>query len=257
VATGYRHCTPGLYPLNVCDADAVAAFVSQHAIDAVVYLAGSKDVRWCEENSADARTLNVGGVSNMLTALERRRPDIFFLFMSSDYVFDGRRGQYRDTDPISPSTEYGRNKVEAEALVQGSPIHSAVVRTSAVMGEGSPYFGWLRESLRSGKKFGGFDNVFFTPTPVQLLQAGISEILAKHGQMNKRVRHVTYPERISRYAFASLCASLLGKQPSESCYPETLDFSSSLMPPDLSMVPSAGMLPEQLPDLSTYLRELL
>lgn len=257
VATGYRHCTPGYVPLDVRDADAVAAFVSHHEMDAVVYLAGSKDVRWCEEHSNEAHALNVGGVSNTLKALQRHRPDVFFLFMSSDYVFDGRKGHYQDTDLVSPTTEYGRNKVEAEALVKGSPLSSAVVRSSAVMGEGSPYFGWLCESLRSGKKFGGFDNVFFSPTPVQLLQAAMNKILAKHERLNRRVLHVTYPERISRYAFASLCASLLAKQPAESCYPEILDFSSSLLPPDLSMVPSAGVLPEPLPTLSDYLREIL
>lgn len=257
VATGYRHCTPDFFPLDVRDAGAVAAFVSHYEMDAVVYLAGSKNVRWCEDHPDDARGLNVGGVANMLTAVERHRPGAFFLYMSSDYVFDGRKGQYQDADPVSPSTEYGRNKVEAEELVRRSPLFSAVVRSSAVMGEGSPYFGWLRESLRSGKKFGGFDNVFFSPTPVQLLQAGIENILAKHERLNKRVLHVTYPERISRYAFASLCASLLAKQPTESCYPEFLDFSSSLLPPDLSMVPSAGVLPEPLPSLSNYLREIL
>lgn len=257
MATGYRHCVPGVVSLDVRDAGAVGEFVSRYAIDAVVYLAGSKDVRWCEDHPDDAQALNVGGVANMLTAVERRRPGAFFLYMSSDYVFNGRKGQYQDTDPVSPSTEYGRNKVNAETLVLGSPLSSAVVRTSAVMGDGSPYFGWLRESLRSGKRFGGFDNVFFTPTPVQLLQVGISHILAEHAQLNGRVLHVVYPERLSRYGFACLCALLYGAKPAESCYPESLDFSGSLLPPDLSMVSSTGLLPDPLPALSTYLREIL
>jgi len=55
--------------------------------------------------------------------------DVSFLFISTDLVFDGKRGWYDESSPVSPLTVYAETKVEAEQIVLQNPRHT-VIRTS-------------------------------------------------------------------------------------------------------------------------------
>ena len=50
----------------------------------------------------------------------------FFLFLSSEQVFDGSKGWYVETDPVNPLNVYGETKAEAERLVLQNPQHGAI-----------------------------------------------------------------------------------------------------------------------------------
>lgn len=82
--------------------------------DAVIMAAVSR-INACEEDPDGSYRINVTGIKNCVHHLWRRsiRP----IFISTDYVFDGRQGNYEENDPTHPITEYGRQKRAAEELV--------------------------------------------------------------------------------------------------------------------------------------------
>jgi dTDP-4-dehydrorhamnose reductase len=79
----------------------------------------------CQANPAQARKINVEATA--LLAAWRRSAD--FIFFSTDLVFDGRKGNYVETDAVNPLSVYGETKVEAEASWPNTGAH-LVVRTS-------------------------------------------------------------------------------------------------------------------------------
>src|SRR5260221_8369236 len=86
----------------------------------------------CQAEPERARTLNV----DVTLRLAELAADIPFFFLSTDLVFDGRRGNYDETAPVNPLNVYAETKVAAEQLVLTNPKHT-VVRTS-LNGGGSP-----------------------------------------------------------------------------------------------------------------------
>src|SRR5262249_10278689 len=77
----------------------------------------------------EAHRINIEGVRNVTEAC--RVSGSALIFLSSDYVFDGRGGPYSETDVPSPESVYGKTKLEGERLVLGLP-GAVVVRTSVV-----------------------------------------------------------------------------------------------------------------------------
>ncbi len=115
----------------------------------VLYTHAVCDVPKCEENPAWAREVNVTQMTRLLDELS---PGCRFVYLSSDHVFSGD-GAYTEGDPVSPLSEYGRTRVEAERVVL-TRENTLVVRVGLPIGP-SPdgrtgHMDWLRHRLRSG-----------------------------------------------------------------------------------------------------------
>ncbi len=80
--------------------------------EALIFAAVTK-INICEEEKLMTRKVNVDGTLELIRQLidEGIKP----IFFSSDYVFDGKEGSYRDDSPVNPMTEYGKQKAEVEA----------------------------------------------------------------------------------------------------------------------------------------------
>ena len=121
-ATGTFHSQPrpGLVPLDVSDAAAVRAAVDR-AVPDVVFIAynSAGGVDWCEDHPDETRDQHVGGARRILEAAAAHRARV--VFYSTDYIFDGTAGPYREDAEPSPISVYGRAKREAEALVAAYP----------------------------------------------------------------------------------------------------------------------------------------
>jgi len=115
----------------------------------MVYTHAVCDVPKCEENPAWAYEVNVAQMSRLMDAL---RPECRFVYLSSDHVFSGD-GSYTEKDEVSPLSEYGRTRVEAEraVLARGNAL---VIRVGLPLGP-SPdgrtgHMDWLRHRSRAG-----------------------------------------------------------------------------------------------------------
>ena len=87
----------------------------------------------CELNQWQAYLVNVEGtVTTLLNAAEQKS---FFIFISTDFIFDGEKGMYKEDDEPSPVNYYGKTKLEAEEAVKEYEYDWAIVRTVMVYGK--------------------------------------------------------------------------------------------------------------------------
>jgi dTDP-4-dehydrorhamnose reductase len=141
----------------------------------------------------DAWSINVEG-SAVVAAAAR---DVRLVHLSSDIVFDGTRGRYREDDPVAPVHAYGRSKAEAERLVAELHPAAAIVRTSLIYGgaEAGPQERLAREPRRF------FVDEIRSPVQVEDLARALLELaeLDYAGPL-----HAGGAEDLSRYELAVL-----------------------------------------------------
>lgn len=147
--------------------------------DVVVHLAAMADVGACEREPERATAVNVAATSAIAGLCQQY--DARLVFVSSEYVFDGRRGFYREDEDANPATQYGRTKREAEREVARLALRWSIVRTSIVYGwplQAHRNFGpWLVERLRSGQPYYAATDVLRTPVYVEHLVDGIARLV--------------------------------------------------------------------------------
>ena len=135
----------------------------------------------CEQNKELAYHTNVTSTDFLLK--EAYRLKSFFIFLSTDFVFSGEEGMYREDDSIAPVNYYGKTKVEAEALVKEYSFDWSIVRTVLVYG--NPLGGrdniltMVANNLKEGKPLKIFDDQVRTPTYVEDLAQSLKTIIDK------------------------------------------------------------------------------
>jgi len=113
--------------------------MAQHRPEWVVLAAAYTDVDGCETNRDLAFAVNSEGAGNVAKAAAESGSKL--LFLSTDYVFDGRKqSPYEVDDPIAPQSVYGRSKAEAEARIRTILPTACILRTSWVFGVGGRCF---------------------------------------------------------------------------------------------------------------------
>ena len=128
-----RRAVAGLQPLDVTDPVSVAGIFGELDPGVVFHaanLAGGVD--FCEANAAAATAFHLEATRTIARHCAERGATL--VFVSTDYVFDGTSGPYREDDPKHPLNLYGRLKLEAEEWIQGHvPLH-VIARTTNVFG---------------------------------------------------------------------------------------------------------------------------
>ena len=149
VGTHHGHPDPRTHPLDLRDVDAVESLVEAAAADWVFCPAGLTAVDHCEDHEDEARALNRDGPAAAARAAARRGAG--FLFYSTEYVFDGTAGPYREDALPCPISVYGRSKLEGEEAVQAENSRTAIVRTTVVYGPDSRERNFVYAVLRSAR----------------------------------------------------------------------------------------------------------
>ena len=169
--------------------------------NAVVHLAAMADVGAAEREPDRATAVNVaatGMIARLCRAQEAR-----LIFVSTEYVFDGQRGFYREDEAPSPTTHYGQTKREAEQQVAELASQWSILRTSIVYGwplqEHRNFAPWLIGHLRSGQPYHAPTHVLRTPVYVEDLVDGIARLVEEH---YPGIHHVAGRDWVSMYDFA-------------------------------------------------------
>jgi dTDP-4-dehydrorhamnose reductase len=168
----------------VRDAAAVSGLVA--GADAVVHTA-------YVQGGAEAWATNVDGSTAVASAARGVR----LIHLSSDLVFDGRRGAYREDDRPAPVNDYGRSKAEAERRVAGLHRAATIVRTSLLYAGREP--GTQERLAREGSRF--FVDEIRSPVRVGELATAILELLEVE---HAGPLHLAGADAVSRYDFALL-----------------------------------------------------
>jgi dTDP-4-dehydrorhamnose reductase len=162
------------------------------------------------------------------------------LYVSTDYVFDGRHGSYSRDAQAGPSTVYGLTKLLAERLLQVSGLPGQILRVSAVMGRRGGFYRWLERELQKGTTVTMFENTYFSPTSIGRLCSHVrnfvicSKALSSYSHMT--LAHLSDGCRMSRYEFGMRLAELKGV-PTSRLQATTVDLAATAFQSDLSLLP--------------------
>ncbi|MEC5142821.1 SDR family oxidoreductase [Chitinophaga sp. 212800010-3] len=153
--------------VNLRDAASVKQLVDKHQPDIIIHGGAMSQVDDCEKNKDACWDTNVGATRYLVHAAESC--NAFFIFLSTDFVFDGLQGPYSEDAVVNPINYYGTSKVAAERLVHNSKLQWAIVRTVLVYGVvADPHrnnmITWVKNNLQQGKKVKVVDDQWRTPT---------------------------------------------------------------------------------------------
>jgi dTDP-4-dehydrorhamnose reductase len=195
--------------LDITKKGDVKSLVSSFQPTVILNAAAVTNVDWCETHREEAWKVNVVGVENLVEAA--RKVGALLIHVSTDYVFDGKHGPYKEDDPPNPISYYGKTKLAGENAIRIADIPYAIVRTIVVygnmIGPRGNFALWVVNSLRAGKVIRCADDQISNPTFVGDLACAMIRIfeLERTG-----LYHICGAERISRYDFARKIADIFG-----------------------------------------------
>jgi len=186
--------------------------------EVVVHAGAMSKVDECEQNQWQAYVTNVEGTVTMLLNAEEHKS--FFVFVSTDFIFDGAKarlndpvgkGMYNEDDLPGPVNFYGKTKLEAEEAVKEYEYDWAIARTILVYGKPitgkSNILTVVKEKLEKGEEYNVVNDQLRTPTFVEDLAAGIISIIEKKA---KGIYHLSGEDVLTPYEMACKVADHLG-----------------------------------------------
>ncbi|TMI06312.1 SDR family oxidoreductase [Candidatus Bathyarchaeota archaeon] len=122
---------PNSHALDITNHEATLSLVDEIGPDAIVNTAALHNVDYCETHHEEAIRVNVKGTKNLVDAAAKNGSRL--VHVSTDYVFDGKKGHYTESDAPNPPNYYAMTKLKAEKAVLQSGSY-AIARPSVVYG---------------------------------------------------------------------------------------------------------------------------
>ena len=189
--------------LDLADFGAVRRAFQSDSPQLVIHCAAFSTIAAAQSNPDLARRVNVD-VTALLAGLAA---DIPFVFFSSDLVFDGRKGNYVETDAVNPIHLYGEMKAAAEQIVLRNPRHT-VVRTSLNGGVSRAGDRGFNEKMllawQAGQGMDLFTDEFRCPIFAGETARAVWELV---NQRRTGLFHVAGAEKLSRWQIGQLVAA--------------------------------------------------
>ena len=186
--------------MDICKRDEIAEVFKEFKPTHVIHTAAMTNVDACELNPQECKSLNVDSVQ--LLANQCLAEHCHFQLLSTDFVFDGSKGNYQEEDAPNPLSIYGHSKLQAEEYIKDLPsLQFSIVRTIIVYGTGnqlsrSNIVKWAKEALLEGKELSIIDDQFRAPTWADDLAWACIRIC----ELNENgIFHVSGPETMSIY----------------------------------------------------------
>lgn len=170
------------YEADLTNNHAVESMLNIERPDVVVHAAAMTQVDVCEQQQNVCFEVNVQATAQLLLSAEQYAKH--FIFISTDFVFNGEDGNYAENDLPKPVSWYGFTKVQAESTVETSEIPWCIVRTCLVYGNTlagtrNNIINWVKENLEQGKEIQLVSDQVRTPTYVEDLATGVMLIIQK------------------------------------------------------------------------------
>ncbi len=196
--------------LDITDRRALEGLVLSLRPAAVFHTAAITNVDRCEVEPSLAMRVNAVATGHVAVACAKA--GAFLCYVSTDFVFDGQRGMYRESDRPSPLSVYGRSKLTGERDVEclGLRWPWVIARSSVLYGSFRRRYNfatWIIDELRSGREVRVVTDQFASPT----LADDLADALLRLWEGGARgLYHVAGGERLSRYDFAATVCEVFG-----------------------------------------------
>lgn len=161
--------------LDITKKEEVLEVVFGHEPDVVINTAAMTNVDACEDDKEGCDALNVTAVEHLVDICEQ--VDAHLIHVSTDFIFDGTSGPYREDDDPNPVNYYGESKLKGEEIVKNAKCPWSILRTVLVYGVAddmsrSNIVLWAKGALEKGAPLNIVDDQFRTPTLAEDLAMG-------------------------------------------------------------------------------------
>ena len=216
--TFHHHPLPGKdersVSLDLRDKTAVEKLCSEFRPEIVIHTAAITSPAECQKAPETARAVNVGGTVHIAEVSVKAGSR--FIYTSTDRVFDGSRGDYREDDPPNPLGCYGKTKLQGEKEVGRIVPNSLIIRLPLLYGPPSPshssFIGWMIEAFEEKKPLDLFTDQVRTPLYALDACLAIGLLIVRPGLAG--VYHLGGGEKIDRAEFGYRMAKIFGYDPS-------------------------------------------
>ena len=185
--------------------------------DVVIDTAAVHNVDYCEAHRDEAWTVNVVGTRNVADACKEVGAKM--IYISTDYVFDGKKGFYSEEDTPTPLHFYAETKLEAENVVKEVGIKYAIARPSVIYGwnpgelaglrsssrKSMNFVVWTIDKLRKGEKINIVTDQYSSPTLADNLAEAL---LALSRSERQGLYHTAGKTCLNRFEFAKKIAEM-------------------------------------------------
>jgi dTDP-4-dehydrorhamnose reductase len=187
--------------LDLTDQNQVFKIINMIRPDAVVHTAAYTNVDDCEINQNIAWAINAEATKNIAEASSKIRAHL--TYVSTDYVFDGKRGSYTEHDSTNPISYYAFTKLKGEEFTKKYAGTWCIARPSVIYGWGPKYklnfATWLIINLQQGKEVKVLTDQYVSPT----LNTNLAEMLLEITERKiSGIFHTAGATRVSRHEFA-------------------------------------------------------
>ncbi len=202
---GEKPQSKNMVELNIVDEDWVNKIIRKFNPDAIIHTAAITNVDICEQKPDYARKVHVHGTKNLVQIAKEM--DIYFLYISTDSVFDGSKGNYSENDKPNPLNIYAKTKYDGENVVLNYS-NSSIIRTNIYGYNWLPKNSiaeWILDTLMKNKTINLFRDVFFSPILVNNLTEALIEIVERN---LTGIYHIACPEGVSKLNFGRKLAKI-------------------------------------------------
>ena len=175
--------------------------------DVVVNTAALQSVDYCELNNQVADRLHVESTKEISDACADSSSKL--IHFSSNFVFDGKKGSYKEDDLCNPISYYGKTRLEAEKIVLDSSSNNVILRTTVIYGwhKNSKFTNFVLERLKNGTKIEAYTDQYGNPTLADDLAKCIIKIISED---TTGLFHAVGNTCVNRYEFALAIANTFG-----------------------------------------------
>jgi dTDP-4-dehydrorhamnose reductase len=216
VGTAHSRVRGGLERLDLTNEGEVQAAIKRWEPDLVIHAAAERRPDRVEEDPSLAERLNVGSTETLARLTAER--GALFIYISTDYVFDGQRPPYRTDSETNPLNNYGKMKLQGELAVRrafaGAPSSWAILRIPILYGdvenlEESPVTE-LAIKLLNRNPFTAENWASRYPAHAEDVGRAVVLIARRLIEGEGGVYHFAGPERFTKYEMARTMAEVLG-----------------------------------------------
>jgi len=195
--------------LDISSEKAIQDLVEKLQPEVIIHTAAWSDLEKCEKDSE--RAFHINTTSTEIFAEVSKRTGSRLIFISSDMVFDGFRGNYKETDTANPINIYGKTKLTAEKFIETICTNYVIARSALIYGHpftGSNSFSEkILNKISAGQTMPLFTDQYRSPILVQNLAEALLEL--SHSDFCGMI-HLGGKERTDRYTFGKYLTDIKG-----------------------------------------------
>lgn len=199
-------------PMDICNKLEINAVFQAFYPTHIIHTAAITNVDYCELNPEECQLVNVDATYHLFTAAKQYKAH--FELLSTDFVFDGKQGMYKETDAVNPLSVYAQSKVDAEKrLLEDEYTNWSIARTIIVYGTAnnlsrSNVILWAIDALGKQQPMNIINDQFRMPTWADDLAWGCLEICRRN---KTGIFHLSGPELLSIYEIVERVAKFLNQ----------------------------------------------